>query len=274
MESELLARQIIQNEFKRLQGKNPKFSLRSFAKKIQLHPSLVSKILTGKGSITLTTFAKICSALRLESEEIQKITHHLRKRNLRILNGLPTNKIAGVYTLLKDEQLEVLSHWKYFAILSLFETQKFDGTLKNIQTQLGLTSSAALEGVSRLIRLGLLENSELPHTYRITGKNFETTTDIPHALIRKFLNDGLKLAQSALAETPIDQRDYSSITIAINKSKIPAAKKMILEFRRKLAGFLEEGPKEEVYRLSIQLFPVKAFENNEEVDHLSEAGNA
>lgn len=50
-------------------------------------------------------------------------------------------------------------------------------------------------------------------------------------------------------------REFTFITMAVDKSKMIEAKAMIREFRDKLCAYLEEGEKTEVYELAIQLFP-------------------
>lgn len=50
-------------------------------------------------------------------------------------------------------------------------------------------------------------------------------------------------------------REFTFITMAVDKSKMIEAKTMIREFRDKLCAYLEEGEKTEVYELAIQLFP-------------------
>jgi len=50
--------------------------------------------------------------------------------------------------------------------------------------------------------------------------------------------------------------------MAIDSSKLPAAKEMIRTFRRKLCEFLESGKKDEIYNLNIQLVPTTGFKNS------------
>ena len=70
-----------------------------------------------------------------------------------------------------------------------------------------------------------------------------------HFALRKMQSDLLAKAIDALEYIDPKLRDQSSITMAIDPSKLPEAKQKILEFRRSLMEFLEaSNEKTEVYR--------------------------
>ena len=66
----------------------------------------------------------------------------------------------------------------------------------------------------------------------------------------------IEQALLALNEFPIELRDITSITMAIDLKRLPLAKKIIKEFRLKMSDVLEKGDQSEVYNLNIQLLPV------------------
>ena len=92
--------------------------------------------------------------------------------------------------------------------------------------------------------------------WRASGEALCTTTDVADISIRKAHFESLELARMSLERDAIDERDFSHITMAIDKKRIPEAKRRIREFRRSLCEFLEGGDKEKVYRLNVQIFPM------------------
>ena len=48
--------------------------------------------------------------------------------------------------------------------------------------------------------------------------------------------------------------------MAISTAKLSEARKLIMDFRRKLCAFLEDGQRDAVYRLNVQLFPLSQEE--------------
>jgi uncharacterized protein (TIGR02147 family) len=84
----------------------------------------------------------------------------------------------------------------------------------------------------------------------------QTTDGIASAAVRKAHSEHLDRARESLERDPIEIRDFTSTTMAINVNKIPEAKQLIREFRSRLTKLLEADPKSEVYVFSAQLFPL------------------
>ena len=69
--------------FEIAQEKNPSFSLRAFAKKLDLSPGLLSQLLNGKKEITYETALKLVDRLKINSNEAMPILSHYYNLKLR-----------------------------------------------------------------------------------------------------------------------------------------------------------------------------------------------
>ena len=79
--------------------------------------------------------------------------------------------------------------------------------------------------------------------------------------LENFIVGLLNRAIDSLEKQSTQFRDYSAITFAMDRSCVEYARKRITEFRRQLSAELESfGPPNEVYELSIQLFPLTQIE--------------
>ena len=59
----------------------------------------------------------------------------------------------------------------------------------------------------------------------------------------------------------MEERDFSSIMVALDPEKLPEVKTIIREFRQKLATLVKDGHRSEVYQLAIQLYPITKSNN-------------
>ena len=109
--------------------------------------------------------------------------------------------------------------------------------------------------LDRLEKLGIIRRSG--GRFRQTVKPISTSEDRRDIAIRKYHRQNLQNADLCLNRVGVADRDISSITMAIDKSKLPRAKELIRTFRKELCALLESGPKEEVFTLAIQLFPAE-----------------
>jgi uncharacterized protein (TIGR02147 family) len=250
MDGQTELRQIISEELLKIRARNSSYSLRAFATRVGLVPSAVSEILNGKRRITKKMGRKILERLSVSPD-----------RSLMILNSLDFEKAKKIdrtdmkeFSRVNMDQYHVISEWYYFAILSLAETEGFKSNPKWIANRLNIQVREASTALERLERLGMLKKAN--GRFISTGLQFETSTDMANLSLRKSHFENLQLAQKSLETDDVLKRDFSSMTMAIDPKRLPEAKKLIKNFRRRLCAYLEAGSKKEVYRICVQLFPL------------------
>lgn len=236
--------------FLEAQKRNPQFSLRALAKKIQIGPSAASEILSGKRKISKEMADKILT--QLGCDYLEKI----RLLNLFEPDIKDKSFIESHSLKLTADQYHLIGDWYHFAILSLAETVDFKADPLWIAKRLAIKLPEAEIALERLNRLGLIEWSRIKKTIRLTQKQITTSDEVSSQAIHKSHLNDLELAKKSMDQDLIDHRDFTSMTLAIDIEKLPQAKKMIREFYAKLSGFLESGNKNEIYKLNIQLFPL------------------
>lgn len=255
MQAQLEIQQMLRNQFEERRSRNNKFSLRSFAKKLDMSPSAVSEILNGKRDVSLKMAEKIAFRLNLNPQESQSILGHFQK----VKGPKVKNTLFGRQTIqLQIDQYNTMSEWHHFAILSLIETKGFQHEPKWIAARLGITTKKATDALDRLVRLELIKQTK-DKKYKKTGKHFSTTTDISSQSLRKTHHQNLELAHDKLDSVELLKRDFTAMTMAVDMKKLPQAKEMIKQFRRELCDFLETDEQTEVYKICIQLFPLTEF---------------
>jgi len=256
MQTEL--HKIIAKSLLELQSRHPGYSLRRFARKVDLPSAVVSEVLRGKRTLTRNLEEELITDLnidsRLASKLILEIPEKKRRRKRSEITAdetLPKNN----YHLLQIAELSAVSDWWNFAILRAIETKKTQNAdIQALGKRLGLSKKTVSASIENLVRLGLLEN--IDGILRSTEKTLTTTFDIPSSAIRKNHLQGLELAQDALREIPVELRDYSAITVTFDPERLAVIKSKIENFRRELMNEMLSTPKKEVYRLQIQLFPL------------------
>ena len=80
---------------------------------------------------------------------------------------------------------------------------------------------------------------------------------MPSEVVRRFQGQYMRLAERALDEIPVDERDMSSLTVTLRWSDLPRVREKVSELRRQIQNIAQEGPEPEgVFQLNVQLFPV------------------
>jgi len=144
--------------------------------------------------------------------------------------------------------------------LSLLEIKSQGLTPKWIARRLGINELHAKLCFERLRKLGLIEKSRAG--WRQTKKPLKIENQVSTDATRRFHRQLLEKAIGSLEADPIEVRDFSSMTMALNPEVIPYARQRIRQFRRELTAELEaHGKPSEVYNLTVQIYPVSKKEN-------------
>ncbi len=234
-------RNIMLKELVEVQARNPKYSMRAFAQRIGVSQAAVSQILSGKRPLTHKSAARILMGLDRPPSEIEKLLV-VRKRQ------------KSDYQLIEADKFHLISDWHYFAILSLAETDDFHGSAQWVASRLGITEQTANAAIERLVRLGLLSSEQ--GTIAATGQQFEIEPAVAHPALKKACRQNIEMAAQALDATEFSERDFTAMTLCFDPGRMKEAITIIQQFRKKFCDLMESGKKSEVYKLSINLYPL------------------
>ena len=234
----------LQSRFADRCQKNSRYSLRAFAKNLEMDPSSVSQILSGKRVPSTGAVLKLCEKLSATPKD------------LKILGMLatPADQPDGFFTLAEDT-FAVMADWYHFAILELTFTARCKADPAWIARELDLSLPETKLAIDRLIRLGLMAKNK--GRLVKTQESITNHDGIQSSAARKSLQKQvLAKALNAIEDTPQAEKDISSMTMAIDPKNLDRARDMIKRFRRELCDVLEQGNPSRVFNLGIQLYPI------------------
>lgn len=172
-------------------SRNPKYSLRAFARDIGLHPSRVSQILNGKQGLSTVMAKQVATKIGFSNEETKRFCQlatylHARSKNLKELaySDLQVADQAASNHLLKEDAWEYISRWYYVVIQELCCNKKFVFTIKNIMSCLALSEIEVIDALERMVRLNILR-LENNGTYVPTKEHLHIPSGIPSMAIKK-----------------------------------------------------------------------------------------
>ena len=259
------ARDFLKEEFLDRKQNNNAYSLRGFARDLQVSPSLMSQILNGKKPITEPTAINFVEKMQWDEEqetlflelvrlETSKSSSH-RKQILKRLK--PFMQMDQKICVLNIDVFKLIYKWYHQAIIELSRADDFDPDPGAIAKRLAISELEVEVAIERLIRLNFLTLQD----GRLTpsADSFHIV-DIPSKFIRDFHKQMLNKAWKAIESQPNSVREFSGNMMMTDPALIPEAKLRIKNFRNSLMAFLEGGNKTRLYHLGIQLFSVERAE--------------
>lgn len=249
-------RKFLQSELLHRCQKNPHYSLRAFAKTLNIDHSTLSQILRGKRPISEKMLISLATFLSLGPLEIDHF-----KRNLK--SSSSEHQIRD----LSIDSFMIISEWYHDAILELMRIDGFRNDSKWIAKQLGITVSQVNIAVERLLRLELIEVNEAGEWNSHADRTeIGIDTQFTNSALRKYQKQILAMGIEALENISRESRHNISSTVAIDIADLPKAKKLMNEFRRKFSRFLqrETVKPNQIYQLGICFYPLTRKEMRNE----------
>lgn len=255
-------RETLQKELQRRRGRNPRYSVRAFARGLSLSPGALSQILSGKRLPSLALATRISRLLSLSPDQASRFLHsvgeahrqHSGKR-LPLAFRTPSDRLFIAPKELPLEMFRIISDWHHYAILELTFLPSFRPRAAWMARKLGVRAAEIRAAIDRLLRVGLLEERDgtlFKREATITTADKHLTTPA----LRRHQVQVLAKARESLENDPFETRSLSSMMMAIDSTRLPEARRRIDQFTHELREFLESDRPDRVYALGIQLFPL------------------
>jgi uncharacterized protein (TIGR02147 family) len=247
---------IIEKEFEKKQLINKRYSLRSFAKYLDLSPATLSKILSKKASITPKILKIIGPKINLSPQDYYKFELLVQKQKKE--SNIKNTELKNVRELQMDE-FNFISDWFHYAILEIFNLDHYNEDPKWIAKKLGINDEKkVVEALNRLIHLNLLKKNEKGQIVLCDSFNSILDYSFSSVAMRERQKQIMRLSCEKIDSIAIEKRDHSSIVISVDEKLLPEIKVKIKDFRRSLGNYIVKNSKKRnaIYELHVGFIPL------------------
>jgi uncharacterized protein (TIGR02147 family) len=153
--------------------------------------------------------------------------------------------------------IEMMTKWYAIVILEMTRLADFQENIKKIKNQIGsVVSEEMVEEAIKGLKKHKLVEADNEGTIRKVADFIRSTVNIPSLAIRSFHKQVLLRAHAAIDSQSIDERYFTTLTIAIPQSKIKLAGELMSRFRDEFMAEMtgDMQTPEEIYHLSMQFF--------------------
>ncbi len=205
---------------------NSRYSLRAFAKDIDLHPSTLSNVIKGKRALPLKSAAGVVEKLSLSPKEKTYFMESLLRVKTNIDN-IAINRFDDRF-MLDESYYRIIAEWEHFAVLELFEIAS-QVNREVVASKFNITLERAESVLNNLLFSKLIYKDEYDN-YQKTNQGVKTTEDVKCQALKESHKETLSIGIQKLDEIEVELRDFSSTTVAVDLEKLPEAKTIIREF--------------------------------------------
>jgi len=269
--TQLSFREILLREFDTRKKKNGSYSLRAFARDLEIPAPKLSLALRGKKGFSHERAKRITEKLLLGEEESELFIELVRAEHARshmersqAREKVKSLRTVNAYSTIELERFRIISDWYHFAILELSDLNHFNPEPKWIAEKLDISLEEAKDAIQRLFDFGFVVKT-VDGKWKRTENHLATSNGIPSSEIREYHRQIIGKAQESIEKTTFNRRDLSAMTMSIDEKNYQKATQLIKKFRRDLTKIMQDSSaRNRVYCLSIQFFPLDK-ETNEKV---------
>jgi len=261
-------RAFLHDYYQQQKKENPRFSYRYLGQKLGVDPGSLLRVFKGESHFSESVVETVASYLFATEKEQEYFTTLVRFNKAK--NAPEADAYYRKLLGLKDLKLQTLSElqyqyfgaWYHAPVRGLIGMGSFRGDYATLAKQLSpaITEEQARQSVELLLALGLVKHTPAGEWLLVTPAVSTGDEWISYA-IRKFQQDMMALAAQSLERFDKEQRDVSSVTVAISQRDLPRLKQYCNEFRKELMKMaVQTSDPDCVYQINVQLFPV-GFQN-------------
>ena len=262
------AHELLQEHWKAKQSRNRRLSLRYLARKLEISPAYLSKILSGKKPLPLARLQALARELELDTVAVRGLERALLREqslgtetldNIELeLDGMARSPLSDLPSAKYSAagSTTVLEEWYYPPILDLVTCAGFRPEW--ISDRLGLKPEVADRAWNRIRELGWVEERDgkwkkLQNKVRFPSHRVDPS-------IQRYHTKMLQKAADELAYRKTDEdfkrRLILGASVATNEESYRKAEKYLEEALFRAADILAAGKGDRVYYLAFQLFPL------------------
>lgn len=254
--------EILQREFEKKKEKNPRYSLRVFARHLDIDHSTLSQIFSRKRGISEKLATKIVGNLTLTHHEKQKFLTSVdtcfaraKKKKAAAAEKLSQITKFSNSVVIHHDPLNTINHWRHVAIYELVSTKRAT-TVNQLVEILKLSVEQASTIVKQLCDLKILENTN--GTLAATASSVQTLNDIPSDAIVKYHASIAEKAAHSVTTQHVLEREFQNLVISFSKEQMDGAKQMIRDFMSEFSTkYYNESPSTEIYSLAVNFFSLE-----------------
>jgi uncharacterized protein (TIGR02147 family) len=238
-----------------------KYSLRAFARDLDIEPAQLSRVLKGTHNISLQAAQKIAPRIfkqkRRQNFFLDLVSVSLAKRPQDAAAALARiERSQSLPSTLELSWIEVLSDWYNLALIDLISLPNAPADSHGLAKYLGISLAEVTASLERMQSLKLIEKKE--DRWQKVSAELATPHGIPSTAIRRFHKQMIQKAIDSVDSQPVDERFLFGRTMTLKKSNLPKLEALTQEYLEQLRELSEDAEGgDSLYQVNVQAFNLK-----------------
>jgi uncharacterized protein (TIGR02147 family) len=261
-------RTLLKDELYRRTVKNSKYSVRKFAKDLNISSSRLSELINfKKGDVSLSTLKKIARGLKLSEDELDyfyqlTLSNSSTRPRIKALahTKLAESNAKNEYAIYRDEFHGLMQKWYYLALIELLTIGSHYSN-EFISEKLGIPENEIASAIEHLCEHKYVIRTK-DGKYEKSNSLLKVESNTPSTMIQNYHIEMSAMAKRALQTQPIQNRKFLTSVISFEKKYLAEARveleNFIMQFTKK---YISTENADSVYCAGLQFFEIDHQEN-------------
>lgn len=257
-------RDLLKDAFEEKKAASPLYSYRMMAEALGQDTSNIFRILQKDAHLPARCQSRAIEYLNLTgraAEYFVQLIAYAREKNPQARHDILEKAMAlrdVANRQLSEHELAYFRDWWIVAIRSLLEVVNGQVNPAALAQRLSppITEADVVKSLDMLLELGLVKKASSGRLV-LSDAHLNAGGDEKTQAVRHFQRQILALASESLERFPREQRDVSTLTIAVDQNAFIEIREMLREFRQQVQKRVEEAPRpDRVMQMSMAFFPL------------------
>lgn len=258
---------ILKTHFLKKKESSRAFSLRKMAKQLEISPTHLSQIINGRRNLPVPLLHPMCILLDIDHEKEEVLNAEILKNQgwhqppssaLKHYEKSFVSHAESVWPTPNPDDFEMFEDYRVLAILEATQLKDYDGSVTFLAQRLRLKSDFVLKTLSSLKSKNFIVE-KTPGIFSKTNALMEIQSRDKKSIAAfhcSVLDKAKEVIQEKVEDQDFQARNVSGFTFTCSKAHIPLLRAQVSEFLKSIAMETKDLPEEELYQLSVQLFPL------------------
>lgn len=239
----------LQSELNKRKAKNNRYSLRAFARALQVEPSALSKFINEQRVPSMKIVNRLLKNLEVSEKEYENIRHWVSQFQM----------AKKEFISFDEEELENQIQIHHLLVLEGLRLPAFAQSLDRLRQYLRMESTIFFQILQDLEKMNLI-TCEWGHCRTKTPKAVRVS--VPRAITSEKMKsiqiEFLKMAYQALEKTPVQFRHNSTMTVAIPSESLECFVELLnkIKHRINLEAEKRKEQADSVYNFTFAIYPL------------------
>ena len=239
------ARNYLSEELHLRQRRRPQYSMRAFARDLEISPSFLCEFLAGRQGLSKERAAWITQKINLAPAQSEHFWDLIEAKFARTEQAKKTARLRVLQRTKNDksrlslDRFHLIADWYHFALLEILTLPESNFSKSELAEILNISVENVEEGIKRLLDLNLIERTESNASQQYVAKDELTSTEEDGAnhAIQIAHQQLLRMHADAVETKSMQDRESLSVTFSIANTEWDEAR---AELKRAILGVLSK----------------------------------